>query len=682
MVTQPGRQQAAFTAGELDPRLHNRVELKYFGTGCARAENVEFAPQGGFKLRDGLRHVGVLEDTATRLASFRASDGEAYDLVYSDLKMQAWQDSQLQQITTPFGTATLPTITFAQRLDTQLIFHKDVEPRRIKHSGPTSWALDTAPIENLPNYDYGEVYTNGVSAVWEMEFVGLQDDVSVFTITVSNEETTSITFNDTNALAVVMADITSAIEDLPSVASGIVVAMLASRKISITFDGEGNEGDGWAISARVINTSDAAITSIKRTPGVAPGEAVISATRGWPRCGLFHQQRLLMGGFGSLPNNWIASIIGDYFNFDDRLDEANGSFLVPMDTPGGEALERMVAKRNLLLFTNDAEYWLSERELSKTVAPNHVESSRHGTAPGVPIVENEGAAIFAGANGSTLGEFRYTDTEGNFITQPMSLLASHMIKNVADMAVRRSSDDGDGNLLAVVQKDGHARLATLLRSDDVTAFGRISSDGDFYAASANGNNQLSFIVERTANSVASRRLERMEAALLLDGAVSFSYETDTATITGLDMHEGQEVWANGDDYVFGPFTVAGDQLTLPIAVSEVTVGRWTPPVVTTLAPSREVSPEVVVQRRARIHGVILDLMDTTSVAIATNGGTPREISLIKFGAPADVPDLQQGFTGLVSLQGLTGYADQPNVTITQLRPGRLNLRGLTIQAAL
>lgn len=682
MTTRPGKLQAAFTAGELDPRLHQRVELKYFGTGCARAENVEFAPQGGFRLRDGLRHVGALEDTATRLASFRASDGEAYDLVYSDLKLQAWQDSQLQQITTPFGTSTLPTITFAQSLDTQLIFHKDVEPRRVKHSGPSSWAIDVAPIENLPTYDYGTTYTNGVSAVWELEFIGLVDNTTVYTLTISNEETTAITFDEESNFATMMADIKTAIENLPSVSSGIVLERINSKKVSITFDGAGNEGDGWAVSARVINLADAAVTSFKTTPGVAPGEAVISATRGWPRCGLFYQQRLLMGGFKSLPNNWIASIIGDYFNFDDRLDEANGSFLVPMDTPGGEALERMVAMRNLLLFTNDAEYWLSERELSKTVAPNHVQSSRHGAAAGVPIVENEGSAIFTHSNGSTLGEFRYTDLEGNFVAEPLSLLASHLIKDVTDQAVRRASDDGDGNLLALVQDDKSARMATLLRSQEVTAFGRISSEADFYAVSANGNNQLSFICERTADSVTTRRLERMEAGLLLDGAMSFTYGSDTDTITGLSMHEGQEVWAYGDDYVFGPYTVAGNQITLPLAVSEVTVGRWTPPVVTTLPPSREVAPDVVVQRRGRIHGVILDLLDTTSVAISTNGKAPREVDLIKFGATADVPDLQQGFTGLVSLQGLTGYADQPNVTITQLRPGRLNLRGLTIQAAL
>ncbi len=51
MVARPGRMQSASTAGELDPSLHDRWELKYFGTGARRMENVQVIPQGGFKVR-------------------------------------------------------------------------------------------------------------------------------------------------------------------------------------------------------------------------------------------------------------------------------------------------------------------------------------------------------------------------------------------------------------------------------------------------------------------------------------------------------------------------------------------------------------------------------------------------------------------------------------------------------
>lgn len=75
MVSSPGRMQSAFTAGELADILEERTTLKYFSTGLKHAENIVVAPQGGFRLRDGLRLIGDLPATASRLIPFDASIG-------------------------------------------------------------------------------------------------------------------------------------------------------------------------------------------------------------------------------------------------------------------------------------------------------------------------------------------------------------------------------------------------------------------------------------------------------------------------------------------------------------------------------------------------------------------------------------------------------------------------------
>ncbi|WP_210237017.1 hypothetical protein, partial [Mesorhizobium sp. M8A.F.Ca.ET.213.01.1.1] len=117
----------------------------------------------------------------------------------------------------------------------------------------------------------------------------------------------------------------TAVLDLPNVAPGVTCVSSSGgtggTKVKITFDGVGNEGDGWAVTGRVINKADAAILSFKVTPGVEPGEDLISATKGWPHCGAFYSQRLLIGGFKSLPNAWMFSKVGDYFNYDKRFVE-------------------------------------------------------------------------------------------------------------------------------------------------------------------------------------------------------------------------------------------------------------------------------------------------------------------------------------------------------------------------
>jgi hypothetical protein len=278
-----------------------------------------------------------------------------------------------------------------------------------------------------------------------------------------------------------------------------------------------------------------------------------------------------------------------------------------------------------------------------------------------------------------LGEFRYTDVEGNFVALNISVLGSHLLHQVRDMALRKSRLSVDGNQLGFCLSDGAARMVTLLREQEVTGFTRITSgEGAFRAVSVNGRNEMSWIVDRPDGP----RLERFEDGLLLDEAISFAYGVPTPTISGLSRFNGREVWCVADQDVFGPVTVSGGQISLPVSISAATVGTWTPPRVQTLPLPRDIGPNIVLKRRARIHSVQLSLVDTTSVAVSVNGRAPFPIDLRRWGMQADMPELAQGFTGTIPLRGLTGFADEPNITITQVRPGRLTVRSMTLEAQL
>lgn len=676
MVSGPGRMQSAFTAGELAEILEERTSLKYFSTGLKHAENIVVAPQGGFRLRDGLRLIGDLPADAARIFPFDASNGTYYDLVLASDTCRVWNaTSQVASITIGGLATYVPELTYAQRLDTMLLFHQNLQSKRIRLM-PSGWVVDNLPYAALPNYDYGAAYSNGVPADWRLEFVGLTSGSTIFVLTVSGQETQSI-FYDAN-MGVLIGNITTALSNLPNVYPGFNVSAPDANKILIRFSGAGNEGDGWAVSGRIVNKADAAVLSVRQTPGVAPGEPVISASRGWPQCGCFYNQRLFIGGFKSLPNAWMASKQADYFNFDERFKEANGPFLSPMDIAGGEQIEAIVPSLNLLIFTSQAEYWIAERAISKTEAPNHVQASRNGSTRGVPVAENEGAALWCHANGATIGELRFTDQEGNFVPTNISLLAPHLLEDISDMAVRRATAAMDGNVGCVVRKDGQARLITLLREQEVTAFARMSADGLFKAVARNGRNELSFIMDHGGQ----RSLERMETGLLLDEAIDFAYAAPRSNITGISRFNGRDIWVIGDRNVFGPYRTTTGELILPVPVSRATVGTWRAPIVSTLPPPREVGPNTVLKRKARIHTVHISVLDTTSLAISTNGGTLREVDLHRWGVSADVPELDQGVTKTIKITGLKGYSDAPFLTISQLRPGRLNVRAITVEAAL
>jgi hypothetical protein len=431
MAGQPGRLQTTFNSLELGPRLHERSEIKYFQTGLARAENIEALPQGGFAVRQGLRHVGNLLSTAARLIDFRANDGRVFDVVYGAATAQAWGQTALAaSFAHPYTEAQVRAIDWAQQLDTLVTFHPDVVPQRVLFNpAALTFANAAAPIVNLQNYDYGATYTNGVAAQWELEFIGV-GAATVFVMTVNGQETEGILFTD---ITTARGRIETALTALGTIGPGFTVTVV-SGKIRITFSGAENLGDKWAVSARAVNDADAAIVSFKRVTGVDPGEPVISATRGWPRCGVFYQQRLLMGGFKSLPAAWIASISGEYFNFDTRVKDANGAFLVLLDAPGGEEVRRIVNNQFLLVLTSGTNYWVagSQDGLSKTTPPKHVPASDHGVAAGVPVVQNEGAAVYIHSSGDFVGELRYTDVDGNYKALDISLLAYHLISGATD----------------------------------------------------------------------------------------------------------------------------------------------------------------------------------------------------------------------------------------------------------
>lgn len=693
MAGRAGPWQANFSAGELSPHMLGRLDLKYYATGASRAENVEIIPQGGFRARAGLRHIGTARPDAARIIPFTASNGESYVLAFAPGEIEIWRDGvaiALDLVAAPYGVEEIGALTFAQALDTLLIFHPDHAPRRLRIFGATTWEMDLAPLRSIPNHDYGGAYANGVAAAWELEFVGLEQgstpDPEVpgsggagtrFTLSVSGEETRTMAFSGLAALA---ALVKTELEALPNVEPGLTVEP-AGDKLRITFSGAANLGDWPALSGRVVNKDDAAVLAYRTVAGVEPGEPVMSEARGWPACGLFWQQRLLLCGLNSLPNAILASETGDYWNFDTRISAASGPMLLPLDLEGGERIERLAALRNLLILTNEGEYWLTDRGFDKSAAPNIAPATKYGLAPGSSVAMSEGGALFIGANRSGIYEARYAEADAAYKVASISLLATHLVSGVRDLAIRRPIGETDAALLLLLLESGDAVLASLLREQDVTAFTRLSTDGRILSAAADGDDKLWLLVERQAGAARTRRLEIYDPAALLDGEIRATCDL-SGLVYGLDAHEGATVWALADGDVFGPFAVVEGEVRLPEVAVDVRVGRWSRPRVVTVPLSPEVAQGVALHRRRRIHSVHADLLDTTALAIAANGGAPYEAALRRYGeATAHTPTLATAPPQTVTMRGFPGFSEAPTVEITQARPGRLTLRRLTLETS-
>lgn len=647
-------------------------------------------------------------ETATlssgRLFPFTFSLDQTYQAVATDYHFDFYRDGVFVGASrSPFSAAQLRMVWPQQRLDTMLLYHLDVPSARIVRDGSDElWVLDLQPFTNIPQVDLGGQYGNQVVDVWrvyirhpeqtpeELETTfaskynyGVNLQVS---FNVNGEETEPVGTGgavvgnrpDWDAFAVAVK---AAIEALASVDPGITVSAVAgigAGEVTISFTGANNIGSANTLTAQVANTAEAAATASHMQTGKAGGEPLISAGRGWASCGQFYQDRLVVGGFKGKRGALLASVTGDYFNGNIELQAATGAILTNLDTDGAERIQALARARHLVIFTSDGEYYISDRVLSRTAPPTIVNSSRNGSAPGIPIAESEGSLIYVSRNNTLIYAATYNDIATSYESAPINLLASHIASDAVDLARQKAAEATDADRLWLPRIDGTMTLGTMLRGESVTAFTRWHTDGLVRSVIVDGKNVAYLLVERQVAGVAELHFERLEMGLLFDDAIEQTFGPPVTHVTGLAAHNGAQVWAIADGYVEGPFTVAGGAIDLAYPSAHVLVGRWTPAIADTLPLPSEINDKVVLRRPKRVHTVKLDLVDTTSVAVGANGRPARNVALARVGDPVDTPLAPVNRT--ISVTGLVGFSADGIVRITQTKPGRLAWRGITIEA--
>ena len=96
--------QASFTAGELAPVLHGRVDLQKYQTGAALLKNWIPMQYGGITNRPGLEHVIFAKSrvSKSRLIPFQAENGDAFVIELADKKIRFIRSGGI--ITTSIGS--------------------------------------------------------------------------------------------------------------------------------------------------------------------------------------------------------------------------------------------------------------------------------------------------------------------------------------------------------------------------------------------------------------------------------------------------------------------------------------------------------------------------------------------------------------------------------------------------
>lgn len=618
-----------------------------------------------------------------RIRRFSFSRDDFYSFVVTVNNIDVWRNGAWQAaVPIALAAPQVPTLDPVHQLDTMFVLHEDLEPQRIMRQGAhDEWHCWAAPFRRIPQVDLGGIYTNGVPAVFSVQLVNAPIPAA-FVLTVAGEDTEAIDVQATTGDTATL--IRAKVEALPSVEPGVTVTYDGGRDaFDVSFTGIGNEGDGWSMTGRIVSTGASAIVVSRRQQGKAGGEPLMSAARGWPSCGVIYQQRLVLSGFKAKPNAWLASVSGDYFDYATDIVADTGAYLAAVDTVGSERIERLVFGTFLQFFSSEREYYLTDTALKRNQPPNVRQSTNNGIRRGVPAVATDTTTLFIHKNGGNVVEHVYSDAEQNYVSTNISVLSSSLLKDVSDLALRSAVSVDDASVLYAVNADGSMRAFVMLKSQDVTAApGRFETDGLVRAVCVTARDEVQIGVDRAITGGTVQVFEELSSEVPLDCWVRVQPPEPATLISHPDIaafHEGATVWAIADGAETGPFVVAGGAITLHEPASDVYVGRWTPTTVTTLPVPKDVGERTIVDRPVRPTAVRAYVLSTSSIAIGSETDGPFDIELVDYGDPADRLLLANPVSKRIAIEGLAGYSDEGKVTLTQVKPGRLAVREITVE---
>lgn len=624
------------------------------------------------------RESATLADGVVR--RFQPEQGDPHQFVITPGNIDVFQAGTWRaSIAVPVTAQILRQVKLEAKFDTVLAWHVDMRPQRLTYmDASTEWACDDVVFENIPRVDYGGVYANGVTEVQEVALFELSNPGETFDLTLEGQVTASIEVGATAADT--ETNIKNALEALANVDPGITVdAVVGNTHFEVTFTGGRNADRPWLRMTGTATDDGNGYVSVRTlTKGKAPGEDMISDARGWPAVGRFAQQRLIMAGMKSRPTDVLASVTGDPYDLNTELDSAVAAFAYEIEGSENTAIRDIAVARTLMFMGDHQVAYLKNRVLSADEVPEFGVSDAPGIDPAISPVTSNNALYYVQDGGSTLQMVNFNQLEDNLVSDNASVLSASLIRAPVDMARRRSTASLDADLIVIVNADGTATAVTNMRTQEVSGFAPWSTDGELGSAEVDHDNRLWLLVRRMVNGSEELRLEEHQPAELLDEAVEIALGPASATLTGLSRFNGRAVWAIAEDQVFGPYTVSGGTITLPVETTAARVGTWGRPSATDTPVSLTEETRARTARLKRVNRAEISVLETTSLAIAANGGDAIDVPM-RSNADTIVGEgpLARPFTGRVEAEGMHGFSADGTLTVTQNFPGAITVRSAT-----
>ena len=594
----------SFVSGEFSPKMDGRTDFEKYSSGAKTLENFLVHPQGAATRRVGTQFIAEVKSSAakTRLIPFEFSTTQTYILEFGNNYIRFFKDKgqilsggSAYEISTPYLTAELFDIKFAQSADVMYITHPNHEVMKLSRTGHTSWTLTEVEFTDGP---YLATNTTSTTLTPASAGVGTGINITASAVTGING---GAGFQTTDVGRII------------SFNSG--KAKITSRSSTTV----------------VVCTITTAFASTAATADWNLG--AFSDTTGHPSCVSFFEQRLVFAGTLDEPQTLFFSKAGDYENMTTGTN-ADDAMVYTIASNQVNAIRYMKAVRTLVVGTTGGEFTVSADGTDASITPTNItikKQSSFGSA-NVDAIPAGNAILFLQKAKRKIRELQYNFDSDGYQAPDLTILN----ETVTDTGINEMSYQQEpGSNIWCVRDDGVLACLTYQRSENVIAWSRHIFGGEFDSgnavcesvASISGiltEDEVWVIVKRTINGATKRYVECFSDFdfdetdandfKFLDSHLSYSGSA-TTTLSGLSHLEGQTVSILADGAAHANKTVSSGAITLDRSVTKACVGLSYDSILQTMRIEGGAAEGTSQGKTKRISKVVLRLFETVGVKV-------------------------------------------------------------------
>ena len=594
----------SFVSGEFSPKMDGRTDFEKYSSGAKTLENFLVHPQGAATRRVGTQFIAEVKSSAakTRLIPFEFSTTQTYILEFGNTYIRFFKDKgqilsggSAYEISSPYLTAELFDIKFAQSADVMYITHPNHEVMKLSRTGHTSWTLAEVDFTDGP---YLATNTTATTLTPAQAATGSNINITASAVTGING---GAGFQTTDVGRI------------------------------ISFNGGKAKITARTNTTVVVCTITTAFTNTNATAAFNLG--AFSDTTGHPSCVSFFEQRLVFAGTKDEPQTLFFSKAGDYENMTTGTN-ADDDMVYTIASNQVNAIRYMKAVRTLVVGTTGGEFTVSADGTDASITPTNITIKRQSSfgSANVDAIPAGNAILFLQKAKRKIRELQYNFDSDGYQAPDLTILN----ETVTDTGINEMSYQQEpGSNIWCVRDDGVLACLTYQRSENVIAWSRHIFGGVFGSgnavcesvASISGvltEDEVWVIVKRTINGATKRFVECFSdfdfdetsatSFKFLDSHLSYS-GSGTTTLSGLAHLEGQTVSVLGDGATHANKTVSSGAITLDRSVTSACVGLAYDSILQTMRIEGGAAEGTSQGKTKRISKVVLRLFETVGVKV-------------------------------------------------------------------